>query len=707
MNKTKVSVIMPIYNAQEYLEETLECLIHQTLKEIEIICINDGSTDGSLNILNKYAAFDCRIKVFDQENSGAGVARNTGLQYATGEYLSILDADDIFEKDMLEAAYRKAKQNEVDICVFKMDRFRENIRYRQPYHWSILRNQLPEFEPFTYKDIRGNIFRTFIGWTWDKLFRREFIFKHRLEFQALRNTNDMFFTFAAFVKAEKISILNRTLVHQRIGLYDSVSVTRERSWDCFYQALLALREELIKMDIYKEVERSYINYALYLSLWYLDTLKASAFQLLYDKLKKEMFHELGISGKERAYFWDQKEYEKYIQINDLNSEQYRVLYGMQFQYSCSFFQTRNMGRCAEPKVSIVIPVYNVERYLVECLNSVVNQTLEDIEIICVNDGSTDQSLELVKQFAAEDKRVVVLDRANGGYGKAVNCGLEIARGEYIGIVEPDDYVERNMYETLYGIANKENLDFVKADFNSFKEINGKREFIYERIAQMDEKLYNRVICPEEYPIVFKLPVYTWSGIYKRSFINENNIRHNESSGASYQDNGFWFQTFCFAKRIYFVNQAFYQYRKDNPNSSIYDKTKVYCMFEEFQYIYNFLNRNPEFKKKYIGYYQFRRYHNYMGDFYKVADEKKLEFVKRFHEEFKESYEKKELREDVFDDGEWDIIQKLINRPMDFYADTYISEEMTQLREQIKLLKDSKSWQVGSAIVYLPKKILGR
>ncbi|MDE7430775.1 MAG: glycosyltransferase, partial [Lachnospiraceae bacterium] len=598
MNEIKVSVIMPVYNAQEYLRETLDCLIYQTLKEIEIICINDGSTDCSLDILNEYAAIDYRITILSQENSGAGVARNTGLQYATGEYLSILDADDVFELDMLESAYMKAKRDEVDICVFKMDRFKEDIKHRQLYHWSILRNQLPDFEPFNYKDIQGNIFRVFIGWTWDKLFRRDFVLENRLVFQALRNTNDMFFTFTALVKAKKISILYRTLVHQRVGLSSSVSVTRESSWDCFYRALLALREELINMDIYKEVERSYINYALYLSLWYLDTLKVPAFQLLYEKLKEEIFIELGVSGKKNTYFWDRREYEKYVQIKDLPSEEYRVLNGMQFRYKSVPFQTRRMEGSADPKVSIIVPIYNVEQYLVECLNSVVNQTLENIEIICVNDGSTDQSLEIVKQFAAEDRRIVIIDRPNGGYGRAMNCGLDMARGEYIGIVEPDDYIERNMYKALYEIAVQENLDFIKADFNYFKDINGKREFICEQIAQNNDNLYNRVISPEEYPIVFKFPIYTWSGIYRRTFISANHIRHNETPGASYQDNGFWFQTFCFAKRVYFVNQVFYQYRMDNPKSSINDKSKVYCIFEEFQFIYDFMDRNPEIKRKY-------------------------------------------------------------------------------------------------------------
>ena len=131
------------------------------------------------------------------------------------------------------------------------------------------------------------------------------------------------------------------------------------------------------------------------------------------------------------------------------------------------------------KVSIIIPTYNVEEYLEECMDSVVRQTLQDIEIICINDGSTDGSLEILKRYAQNDKRIIIVDKENGGYGIGMNIGLDKATGEYIGIVEPDDFVPLNMYEDLYNIAEKENLDFVKADFYRFKRSsNGNMDLVY-------------------------------------------------------------------------------------------------------------------------------------------------------------------------------------------------------------------------------------
>ena len=116
-----------------------------------------------------------------------------------------------------------------------------------------------------------------------------------------------------------------------------------------------------------------------------------------------------------------------------------------------------------PKVSAIIPVYNVEKYLRECLDSVINQTLKDIEIICVDDGSTDNSGKIIDEYATKDKRIVVIHKANGGYGHSCNKGLDKVRGEYTAILEPDDFVDEHMYEDLYNYAKQYDVDIVKAN----------------------------------------------------------------------------------------------------------------------------------------------------------------------------------------------------------------------------------------------------
>ena len=110
-----------------------------------------------------------------------------------------------------------------------------------------------------------------------------------------------------------------------------------------------------------------------------------------------------------------------------------------------------------PKISILVPIYNVEKYLRECLDSILNQTLKDIEIICINDGSTDSSLEILNEYSSKDSRVKIINKANSGYGASMNKGLEAASGEYIGIVESDDFIKTTMFEDLYNIAEKKDI----------------------------------------------------------------------------------------------------------------------------------------------------------------------------------------------------------------------------------------------------------
>ena len=223
------------------------------------------------------------------------------------------------------------------------------------------------------------------------------------------------------------------------------------------------------------------------------------------------------------------------------------------------------------KVSIIIPTYNVEMYLVECMESVIHQTLKDIEIICINDGSTDGSLEILKSYAQKDDRIVLVDKENGGYGIAMNIGLEKATGEYIGIVEPDDFVKLDMYESLYQIAKDNDLDFVKADFYRFKRTDeDDMNMVYNRLSKNPED-YNKVFNPSEDTEAIRYIMNTWSGIYKKEFIEKHHIRHNETPGASFQDNGFWFQTFIFATRAMIVDKPYYMNRRDNPNSSVHNR----------------------------------------------------------------------------------------------------------------------------------------
>ncbi|MCD8149307.1 MAG: glycosyltransferase [Clostridiales bacterium] len=307
----EVSVIMPVYNASEHLRQCLDSVTGQTLREIEIICVDDGSTDDSVAILNEYAAKDSRIRVITQENAGAGAARNRGLEAAGGEYLSILDADDFFEPTMLEKAYEKAKASDAQVLVFRSDQYREDLGQLVQADWTLRKQELPPYRPMDFRTFTGNVFKVFVGWAWDKLFLREFVEENHLRFQEIRTSNDMLFVFSAIVLAERIEILDEVLAHQRRNNPKSLSNTREKSWDCFHEALNALKAVLEERGLYWQLEQDYINYALHFSLWHLNTITGPKKKELRAALKNEWFEEFGIKGKPKGYFYNQKEYTQY------------------------------------------------------------------------------------------------------------------------------------------------------------------------------------------------------------------------------------------------------------------------------------------------------------------------------------------------------------------------------------------------------------
>lgn len=314
MNNPKVSVIIPVYNVQNYLQQCMDSVIAQTLSEIEIICVDDGSTDDSLNILHKYAEQDKRVRILTQSNAGAGAARNRGLREATGAYLSFLDSDDFFEPDMLEKSVACIEQYNADFVVFESDQYHMDHGEYIKNPWVLRKKDIPPYMPFTHRELTDNVFKTFVGWAWDKLYRRSFVEEHNLWFQEQRTSNDLLFVFSALVLAKKIAIVEKVLAHQRRGSGDSLSVTREKSWHCFYDALLALRERLQKENIYWELEQDYINYALHFSLWNLKTLAEPTKQKLLKQLKSEWFTELGITGKADKYFYNRGELEEYKEL---------------------------------------------------------------------------------------------------------------------------------------------------------------------------------------------------------------------------------------------------------------------------------------------------------------------------------------------------------------------------------------------------------
>lgn len=248
MNEILVSVIIPVYNVEKYLPKCLESVINQTLKQIEIICVDDGSTDNSLNILNEYAEKDKRIKVLTQKNLYAGVARNTGLKIAKGKYLSFLDSDDIFELTMLEEMYKKAVIDNSDVvaCGFDIYDSDTNKITRQ----KLIKDKYVKLSPFKPSRLKDELFDFSSPNAWTKLFRHELFKKYNLEFVNTICCNDFTCVYTALALANRISIINKPFIKYRYVQKSNLTANRNKSADGFLVAAQVLENNLKKFNVY-------------------------------------------------------------------------------------------------------------------------------------------------------------------------------------------------------------------------------------------------------------------------------------------------------------------------------------------------------------------------------------------------------------------------------------------------------------------------
>ena len=223
------------------------------------------------------------------------------------------------------------------------------------------------------------------------------------------------------------------------------------------------------------------------------------------------------------------------------------------------------------KVSVIVPVYNVEKYLKRCLDSLINQTLSDIDIICINDGSKDSSLQILEQYAQKDSRIVIYNQENSGLSVARNTGLEHASGEYIGFVDSDDWVDLDFYEKLYNSAKNNNADIAVADF--IREHPNKKP---KRLKLKEEKIYT---TPEDKFMICKVhrEGCVWNKIYRTEFIKSINLKFVPKM--YYEDRDFTIRSLYFSKKLVTTPNTYYRYFV-NPKS-IVNKRRNYIQDEHY------------------------------------------------------------------------------------------------------------------------------
>ena len=235
-----------------------------------------------------------------------------------------------------------------------------------------------------------------------------------------------------------------------------------------------------------------------------------------------------------------------------------------------------------PKVSVIIPVYQVERYLAESLQSVQNQSLREIEILFVDDGSSDGCVDMLDEAAAGDSRIHVFHNENHGYGYSVNYGFRHARGEYLAIFEPDDVMPLHALEQLYTLAVRHGVDLVKGDYCELRIGPAGERLLVPARLHPNESLYGRVFNALERPEALVSQICVWGSLFRRDLIERYKIRLSETPGASFQDVSLFFPLLLRSRTTFYTHQITYLYRNDNPAASTKSRGKLY--FAEQEYI---------------------------------------------------------------------------------------------------------------------------
>lgn len=313
-----------------------------------------------------------------------------------------------------------------------------------------------------------------------------------------------------------------------------------------------------------------------------------------------------------------------------------------------------------PLVSVLVPIYNVEEYLDQCLKSLTMQTLEDIEIICINDGSTDNSSRILQKYVKKYSNFIVINKKNSGYGDSMNRGLEKASGEYIGIVESDDFIESDAFEKLYKLARETRADIVKANYY----YHSKNGDVLHRVVK-NQKLNTPLSLADDDSIFLEEPGI-WSAIYRRDFLNKNKIRFRTTPGASYQDTGFHFKSFCAAKRIVYTDKAYLHYRTDNASSSVKSLEKINYVVEEYADIERYI-RNLNLPAEVISTLQVAKFGAYHWNLQRLPKTLAIKFAKTIKAEFKTTKESGLLQKKYFPSHYWIALQLILHFSPQFYC----------------------------------------
>ena len=512
-----ISIIVPIYNVEEYLRECLDSIQKQTYTNFECIMINDGSTDNSKQIAEEYLV-DSRFTLINQSNKGLSGARNTGISHIREEstFVAFVDSDDYIYPDFLETLIEHI-EDDVDIIEGMIDYFYDEIKVDNVCHdfeKQILISKDDKLGKLALNELRVSVF--------PKLFRKslftEDFFPKGWIFEDLAVVPELVSHSGKWIKLPKVIYGYRIRPN---------SITTKK-----------FSEE--KLDVFKIFGKY--------DLFFKD--ESDVTKLLVEKIKylHLNYHDI-----------------EFVPENN----QYKQLYKEEKQKLLSKIADYE----SKTLISIIVPIYNVENYLRQCLDSIMNQTYQNFECLLINDGSPDNSADICREYVSKDSRFRYFEKENGGVSSARNLGIEHSKGEYITFIDSDDWVESDYLEVLYRALLEEQADIAISTYKQFN-MDDNCYYLHSYQRGYDRKVFTNAELVDSLPLLYRYDS-TYNFVSCKLVSREilKYIRFNLSTSYG-EDMEFWNKVFLISKKIVYVNKDTYIYRTTHDNSKHYEEENV-------------------------------------------------------------------------------------------------------------------------------------
>lgn len=502
-----ISIIVPIYNVEEYLKECLDSIQKQTYQNYDCIMINDGSTDSSREIAETYLV-DSRFRLINQDNQGLSAARNTGLRNLKEEssFVAFVDSDDYLNPLFLEKLAEQISED-VDIIEGTIQSFKEGIYYNllQIHQDKLVLTTVEEkLEQLVSQGLRGSVF--------PKLYRKSLL-------------NDNFFP-QGFI-FEDLAVIPElvTLSKKWVKIQDVLYYYRIRE-----NSITTKSFSEKNLDIFKIIEKFdlfFVDADLNVKLW--------AERLKYAQLNHQ------------------------YQTTVLEDNPYASKYQEKLEKLMLQIKKYEKREVTGELISIIISVSNTGSYLRQCLDSLLNQTYISFEVILLNNGSTDSSASICQEYAEKDSRFKYFETEQDSISSSYNLGLEASKGSYITFIKSDDWVDSDYLELLYATMIEEKADIVVSTYKTFNVDTGLLEYhAYQK--DCTESIFNKKDLLLALPRLDRDSSFSYVFGKLVSRIALGKIRFNESTQLG-EDMEFWYKLYLLSEKVVYLNRDTYTLRK--------------------------------------------------------------------------------------------------------------------------------------------------